>query len=230
MRIMSLAAAVAALALAPGSVRGQIFSPDPRVPLISATGSGEAHRPPDYAVVTIGLLAKGSSPGGTTAELDRLLGRIRDTLRVHGVPDSSISSGTRRLEPQRTYPQRDITGYTAGISLEVSLRDLGKLGLLLDALAAAGATEIPEVRFESDDEEGAFEEALAEAVAEATSRARAAARAAGGRLGAVVLIDPDSRYAMFLEHDFTRMESPQAQEARATSTAGVTIYWRFEGR
>jgi uncharacterized protein YggE len=214
----------------PAQASAQFTTPDPRFPMISASGTAEVSRAPDYAVVTIGLLAKGSTPGGTTRELDRLLDVVRDTLRAHGLADTSIRSGTRRLEPQRTYPARDITGYTAGISLTVSLRALDRLGVLLDALAAAGATEIPEVRFESDDKDAAYEEALGLAVDEATRRAGGAARAAGGRLGPVVLIAPDDRFGFLVDRDYTDMEAPQAQQAKATTRASVTIHWRFEGR
>ena len=229
MRTLLFAAALAAVTST--SLGAQLYTPDPRTPLISSSGSGEVNRAPDYAVITIGLLAKGSSPGGTASELDRLLATVRDTLRVHGLKDSAVVSGTRRIEPQRTYPARDITGYTGGISLKVTLRDLATLGSLLDALAAAGATEIPEVRFKSNDEEGAYDEALGKAVAEATRRATSAARAAGGRLGAIVMIEPESRYfGHFGPEEYVRMESPQAQNASATARASVTIYWRYEGR
>jgi len=229
MRLTLLVAAAATLAITP--LAGQYAVPDPKAPMVTANGSGEVSRAPDFVEVSVGLLTRGSSPGGTAAELDKLLGAVRDTLRGRGLPDSAVLVGIRTIEPQRTYPAREITGYTAGVSLKVTLRDLPRLGQLLDALAGAGATEIPQVRFKSDHEEEAFQAALAKAVDEATRRAQAAARAAGGRLGPLVLIETDDRYGRFGDpDDYTRMEAPQTQQATATQRASVTIYWRYEGR
>lgn len=231
MRHALLVAALAAGTLTTAPLAGQYASPDPKAPMVTATGSGEVSRAPDFVEVSVGLLTRGSSPGGTAAELDKLLAVVRDTLKGRGIPDSSVLVGIRTIEPQRTYPERQITGYTAGLSLKVTLRELGKLGQLLDALAGAGATEIPEVRFKSDHEEEAYQAALAKAVEEASRRAQAAARAAGGRLGPIVMIETDERFGRFGEfEDYTRMEAPQTQEATATKRASVTIYWRYEGR
>lgn len=231
MRSTLFAVALAAGTVVASPLAGQFSSPDPKAPMVTATGSGEVSRTPDLVEVSVGLLTRGSSPGGTAAELDKLLAVVRDTLRGRGLPDSVILIGIRTIEPQRTYPERQITGYTAGVSLKVTLRDLGKLGQLLDALAGAGATEIPEVHFKSDHEDEAYQAAVAEAVEEARHHAEAAARAAGGRLGPIVLIDVDERFGRFGDYeDFTRMEAPQTQQAAATKRASVTVYWRFEGR
>jgi uncharacterized protein YggE len=230
MRTLWLAAALAATSST--QLQGQFGYPDPRSQMVTASGTAEVRRPPDFAVITVGLLARGSSPGGTASELDRLLATVRDTLRAHGLADSTVV-GVREIEPQRTYPEHEITGYTAGVSLKISLRDLAKLGQLLDALAGAGATEIPEVKYKSDHEDAAYDEAVAKAVADATRRAQASAKAAGGRLGQVILLQVDGRSGMDYDYlDFTDndTEAPRAREASANKTAHVTIYWRFEGR
>lgn len=228
MRVLMFAAVLASGL--PAAAAAQFVSPDPRAPMVVASGTAEVRRPPDLAVITVGLLARGSSPGGTAAELDRLLAAVRDTLRVHGLADSTVI-GVREIEPQRTYPAREITGYTAGVSLKISLRELGKLGQLLDALAGAGATEIPEVKYKSDRETEAYDEAVTKAIADATRRAQASARAAGGRLGSVVLVEVDGRFGFEGEpFDYTHTEAPQAREASASKRANVTVYWRFEGR
>jgi len=228
MRAVLFVAALATSAVPLTPAAAQSASPDPKAPMITASGSAEVHHPPDLALITVGLLARGSSPGGTATELDRLLSAVRDTLRVRGLLDSTMI-GVREIEPQRTYPERDITGYTAGVSLKITLRDLGKLGQLLDALAGAGATEIPEVKYKSDQEDAAYDEAVAKAVADATRRAQATARAAGGRLGQIVLIEVDGRSSFIVDdyRDFVETEAPHAQAASATRQANVTIYWRF---
>ena len=106
MRTPMFAVVLVAALVSARPAEAQSYSPDPRTPLVSATGSGEISRPPDYVVVAVGLLAHGSSPGGTSAELDRLLGEVRDSLRARALPDSSVIVGVRTIEPQRTFPER----------------------------------------------------------------------------------------------------------------------------
>ena len=234
MRTALFAAALAATLVPLHTAEGQWLSPDPKVPLITASGNAEVKLPPDFVVIRVGLITRGSSPGGAATDLDRLMVVVRDSLRARGLPDSSIVVGVREITPQGTGADQPITGYTAGVSLNVSLRELAKLGQVLDALAAAGASELPEVKYKSDHEDSAYAAALAKAVANATMRAEAAARAAGGRLGPITMMQVDGRsggeFDFDVDVDFDRTEAPRAREAAATKEASVTIYWRFEGR
>ncbi|MCZ6758912.1 MAG: SIMPL domain-containing protein, partial [Gemmatimonadetes bacterium] len=83
---------------------------------------------------------------------------------------------------------RRITGYVARTELAVSVRDLTRIGAVLDAALRGGATEITQISYRLNDATEAREEAYRKAVAEIRSNAATIAEAAGGRLGSIISI------------------------------------------
>lgn len=110
------------------------------------------------------------------------------------------------------------------------MRDLARVGAVIDAALGAGATNISGIRFESTRREPARLEALAKAVQAARREAEAIARAAGGRLGALleastagpVLYAPRAEMALRTMAADTPI-APPALEVTAT----VTARWAF---
>ena len=69
------------------------------------------------------------------------------------------------------------------------MRDIGKLGQVLDALVASGANQVNGPMFEIDEPEAAYDEARRAALAKAQARARMYAEALGLRVRRIVSID-----------------------------------------
>src|SRR5690606_26034742 len=76
-----------------------------------------------------------------------------------------------------------ITGYQAQNIVTAQVRDIPRLGALLDAMVEAGATDVRGISFTREDAAAAEDEARAAAVVEAHRRAEVIARAAGMVLG-----------------------------------------------
>ena len=72
------------------------------------------------------------------------------------------------------------------------MRDLGKLGDLLDKVAVAGATRIDGIQFIISNQDGLLDEARRKAVADAKDKADLYARAAGFTLGKVMSLTEES--------------------------------------
>src|SRR5437660_983758 len=115
--------------------------------------------------------------------------RVRDTLATLGFAADSIRSVAFGVEPNYDFERgHRLINYEARTVLTVRLRELDRLGSLLDAVLAAGATTIREVQFESDTLETARRHALGQALRAAQQDADALARAAGGRLGRLLQV------------------------------------------
>ncbi len=80
------------------------------------------------------------------------------------------------------------TGFTVTNRIAAIVRDLERVGAVLDAGLEAGATGLDGVRFDLADAAADTTEARRLAVLDARSRARTIAKAAGGRLGALVAV------------------------------------------
>lgn len=81
-----------------------------------------------------------------------------------------------------------VTGYQAQNTVTVRVRDLDRLGAMLDGLVSAGANEIYGIAFGLQDPQAAEDEARRAAIAEAVRRAGIMAEAAGVKLGPIIAI------------------------------------------
>jgi hypothetical protein len=82
-----------------------------------------------------------------------------------------------------------VDSYVAMNQVEVTVRDLTKVGQVIDRAVAAGANLTGGITFKLSDQNKGRADALAAAVQDARSEAEALATAAGAHLGQVVTIE-----------------------------------------
>jgi uncharacterized protein YggE len=81
-----------------------------------------------------------------------------------------------------------VQGYTASNMLTVRVRDMAKMGAVLDAAIADGANTLNGLTFGLQNPRPSEDEARKAAVADAMARAKLIAEAAGAKLGPIVSI------------------------------------------
>ena len=162
---------------------------DPRA-TVTVSGAGRATRSPDVADATFvaevtgptAVDARGAAAAIATAVLAALdgAGVAPDDLRTAGLDVSPAweHDGTRMIR----------TGFTVTNRIAAVVRDLERVGAVIDAGLGAGATGLDDVRFRLQDEAHAAADARREAVADARRRAETIAEALGGRLGPLLSI------------------------------------------
>jgi hypothetical protein len=157
-------------------------------PVIRTSGAGEVRLAPDWAVVGIGVSARGETAGAASREHTRLLNGVWDAITRAGIPRDSVKTQSISVQPILDYQARDRTviGYQARAMLVFPVRDLARLGTVLDAALSGGATALQGVTPRSTREDAVRAEVLTQAVAAARTDAETLARAAGGELGELV--------------------------------------------
>jgi uncharacterized protein YggE len=90
--------------------------------------------------------------------------------------------------PWKDGKQQPISGYRVSTAADVTVRELPKLGKILDAVTAAGSNQLNALRMEKLDPKPQQLEALALAYAAAREKAKAIAIAAGAELGEFVMV------------------------------------------
>ncbi|MEH6635183.1 MAG: SIMPL domain-containing protein, partial [Halioglobus sp.] len=96
-----------------------------------------------------------------------------------------------RTSSGETQPPR-IVGYTVRNSLSVRVRDISKVGVILDKSVTLGVNEGGSITFTNDDPSQAIEQARTRAVQEAMAKAKTLAQAAGVKVGRVLEISEQS--------------------------------------
>jgi uncharacterized protein YggE len=115
---------------------------------------------------------------------------VLEALSAVGVADADRRTAGLDVSPTWEHDgTRSIrTGFTVTNRIAAVVRDLERVGAVLDAGLEAGATGLDGVRFELADAAADTTEARRLAVFDARARATTIAEAAGGRLGALVAV------------------------------------------
>jgi uncharacterized protein YggE len=162
----------------------------PVVRTLSVTGTGQASLVPDIAYIYLGVHTELPTAADAMSENNAQTQKMIDALIKFGIDKKDIRTTNFSIWPQDKYdPQTGLpTGqktYTVDNTVYVTVRDLKKLGDLLDTVVAAGANTVNSIQFDVADKEAAIKSARADAVKDAGVQAQELATTAGVNLGEV---------------------------------------------
>ncbi|MFA6428728.1 MAG: SIMPL domain-containing protein [Candidatus Buchananbacteria bacterium] len=156
---------------------------------VSVNGRGRVLIKPDLAVINLGVdTFKVSTAKEALAQNSVKMNKISAKLKELGIAEMDIKTTNYNLSPVyevfdgRSRP----TGYTVNQQLTIKVRDLTKVGVIIEAVTNEGANQIGEVSFTVDNLEAVKDEARLLAIADAKAKAGKLAQTAGVRLGKTV--------------------------------------------
>jgi len=154
---------------------------------ITVRGVGRVTVPPDQATLSVGVEGRAKTAGQAQSAASTAMSGLIAALDDLGVAPRDRATTSITLEPTYVYPTDGkparLTGYQARQTLEVLVRDLSRLGAVLDGTIAAGATQAGSVALGLNDASAAADRARSLAVADALRRAQVIAHAAGVGVG-----------------------------------------------
>lgn len=159
--------------------------------LLSISAQAEARRTPDIATVSTGVVTRAPDANGAMRANAEQMARVVAAIKASGIAERDIQTSGINLNPDYRYAENQppvITGYQASNTVSITVRDVSKLGRLLDALVATGANQVNGPSFDVDDKDGAYDEARRKAIAKAQARAEMYAKALGQRVRRIVSI------------------------------------------
>jgi uncharacterized protein YggE len=190
-----LVSAVALLALLMSACGPTTINQAAQPPLrtVSVSGAGTAYLVPDIAYIYVGVHTEKPSASDAVTENNTQTQTMIEALRDFGIDAKDIRTTNFSIWPQERYDP--LTGtptgektYVVDNTVYVTVRDLDKLGDLLDTVVAAGANTVNSIQFDVADKDEALKDARAEAVKDAAEKAKELADAAGVQLGEVQTI------------------------------------------
>lgn len=154
----------------------------------NVSGEGKVFATPDVALVTVGVLANGTSVKAAQDQINLAINKIADAVKSVGVDAKDIQTTNYSINPNYDYNSgaQRITGYQANTNLAIKVRDINKVNEVIDQATKNGANQVGGVVFEVEDETKLQNEAREKAVADAKSKAQNAAKIAGFSLGKIV--------------------------------------------
>ena len=192
---LALALSAATLLGAPMSTHAQTTAPAYAVPadgtLLSVSATAESRRVPDVATISTGVVTQAADANAAMRANAVQMDKVRAAIRAAGIAERDVQTSGINLNPQYRYIENQapsITGYQASNTVNVKVRDLSKLGKVLDAFVASGANQVNGPSFEVDKPEQAYDEARLAALQKAQARAKTYADALGLNVRRIVSI------------------------------------------
>ena len=165
--------------------------PQPPQRTITVSGTGLVTLTPDIAYINIGVQTQDASATVAMNDNNTRAAGIIAAIKAFGIAEKDIQTTNFSIYPQQQYDdQGTITGivYIVNNTVYVTVRDLSKLGDMLDATVRAGANSINGITFDVADKAAALTQARQAAVAEARKQADELVTATGVKLGEVQTI------------------------------------------
>ncbi|GAA2773708.1 SIMPL domain-containing protein [Streptomyces showdoensis] len=186
-----LGAAAPAVAAAPGATVRHTAVRAAAPATVTVSGSGRASAAPDLAVVSVGVEATRPTAKEAMAAQSTAATALLDALRGQGIADRDVRTENLSLSPvytQTAEGESKVTGYQAGQSFSVKVRDVDKAGQVVGAVgdATGDAGRVNGVSFDVSDPTALRAKAREAAFRDARAKAAQHAELSGHRLGRLV--------------------------------------------
>lgn len=189
--------------------------------VVTVNGLGTVKVKPDVAYINVGVEIFDADAKKAQDDNARIMDKIIDALKNNGIKDEDIKTSryniykTSKYEPSSSKEKR-IEGYIATNSVEVTIRDIDKVGKIVDIAGKEGANRINNIIFGISDEEKYYKDALKLAMENASGKAEAILSTFGAKLGKPYRINESGYGAPIVYRDNRMMEA--AVESKSYET------------
>jgi len=162
---------------------------------ISVSAVGEVYARPDLALTSFSVVSEEKTAADALAKNSESMNKIIEFLKNSGIEDKDLKTTTFRINPRYEwhkteippYPEgeRVLVGYEVTQSLQVKIRDISKIGSLIEGATNAGATGVSNLEFTFDDEDEFKKQAREIAINKAKTKAKELAQQLGVALGRI---------------------------------------------
>jgi uncharacterized protein len=199
-------------------------------PGIKTIGEASVTARNDTARVTFGMAARRRTGPAALAVSARKARRVIARLRAGGVEAADIRTLAVRLTRYRRKGR--VLYAVARNTIRVTIRDVDRVGSLIDAAVAAGATDVSGPSFFIGDPKELYRQALLAAFDDAEAKAEALARRAGVSLGTPITItegvDFDTSFGGGGQDEAERRVRTPTRPGRSSVTAAVTVVFGLD--
>jgi uncharacterized protein YggE len=231
---------IAAVLLSATPLAAQDAASPARRPTLTVGGEGIVAAAPDLANFSTGVVSAAKTAREALDANTKSVADVIAAVKAAGVEARDISTSGFSVQPQYVNVKRDgteaprIAGYEVRNTVTVRLRDLTKLGGLLDDVVTKGANQIGGIAFDLAEPSKLEEQARIAAVKDARRQAEIMAEASGVRLVRVISIAEDGAGPpmprMMAAPQMAKRDSVPVEAGETEVRARVTIVYEIEPR
>jgi len=205
-------------------------------PVVELTVTESVKARPDIARIGTGVTNVAPTAVEAMRQNAQQMSAVIERIKALGIAADDIQTAGINLSATYDYDQQAqkpvFRGYQASNRVSITLRKVDDAGKVLDALVAAGATDINGPDFALEDDTAALAEARKAAVAHAAAQARDYAKMAG--FENVRLLEVNETVSSLPPMPYARAEAQNAAAVKVTPvepglvTSAVTITVKYE--
>ena len=202
---------------------------------IEVAGQASVEAVPDFARVTLGVTTAGKDAREALAANAKSVNALVDLLKSEGISAADIQTSSLSIAPTMSNPpsgseaERKITGYNVSNMVTVTVRDLSKVGALLDKAVDAGANAMYGLAYGENDPGALLDAVRPKAVADARRKAEIFAKAGGAKIGRMLSLTEESGPTPVpMGKVYARMAAAPTPVEPGRETLTVTVTARFE--
>lgn len=201
---------------------------EPRPRLLTVAGIGEVKVAPDRADVSFAAEASEKALGDAEKAVSDGVARLLKLCESLDIPKTQIRSAQLSVQPQYdgsvVSNRPRIVGYRVSRQIDVDLRDLSKLGRLLQGAVEGGANSVHGVSFGSTKKDEHQRAALALAAEDAKTNAVVLARSMGVKLGRLHTLSAQESGGQPMPAPYMMRAQKSMEAADATYQAGEMAF------
>ncbi len=173
---------------------------------ISVSETGEVYAKPDLALVELSVITEKASVSEAMSENTELMNNVIDVVKEEGVEEKDLKTVSFNLYPRYDYldsyiyppsGKRVLTSYEIRQTLEVKIRDLNKIGQIIQSATETGANQVGHLQLTIDNEEELKSKARENAIEKAKAKAEKMAEQLAVDLGDIVSFTESSYAPIF---------------------------------
>jgi uncharacterized protein YggE len=230
----------AVLTLPNGSAAGQQL--EARERLLTVSGEGIVRAAPDTAIITLGVVSEDESARVALTANTESMTRVLEALKAEGIEPRDLQTSGFSIEQVLSQPppgydpsrpfRPEIVGYRVSNNLSVRIRDLERVGAILDQVVTLGANSVSGPSFTVADPAPLEDQARQRAIEDALRKGGLYAEAADVALGPIFRIEESySRPPQPLQGAMLRMEAAASsvpiEGGELQFEAQVSVSWRL---
>jgi hypothetical protein len=203
---------------------------------ISVTGEAQISVPPDLATIDAGVGTDAKTAREASDANNAAMAKVLQALKAANIDEKDYQTSRLSLQPQYA-PNRNgpspVVGYRASNRVTVKIRDVAKVGNVIDVLVGAGANDVGNISFSVSQASKLLDEAREKAIADARRKAEIYAKAAGVTLGTPLSISEEGAapQPMFRGKMMSGMAAPTPiAQGEETLSITVSVTWAIKGQ
>jgi len=157
---------------------------------IVVSDSAEVYAKPDLALISFSVLTEKKTVAQAMTENTKQMNSVIDSIKEAGVEKEDLKTVNFNIYPRYDYieigDKRVLVGYEITQSLQIKIRDLDKIGEIIQKATDAGANQVSSLQFTIDNQDELREQVRKEAIDKTKDKAKKLADQLGVSLGRII--------------------------------------------